>query len=198
MSSTPSGKRKHPNKQGGSQLSRDLAERIGVIYETHYDDIYYFLLYFTGRQEDAEDMVQEVFSRLLKILPKYDGRVTMKTWLFSIAKHVAIDQYRKQKWQRLFSDSWLALMTTKEGLPEEVLDTKEEMDSVQRALQKLAPDQRIVVILRYIKEYSVKETAEILAIPETKVRVDCHRGLKALQNILGNTCEERMSNEFAR
>lgn len=63
-------------------MSPDLAERIGVIYEAHYDDIYYFLLYFTGRQEDAEDMVQEVFSRLLKILPRYDGRVAMKTWLF--------------------------------------------------------------------------------------------------------------------
>ncbi|KMZ42672.1 MULTISPECIES: RNA polymerase sigma factor [Bacillales] len=191
-------KRENLSKKGGSLLSGELTEQIGVIYEAHYDDIYYFLLYFTGRQEDAEDMVQEVFSRLLKILPRYDGRVAMKTWLFSIAKHVAIDHYRKQKWQRLFSDNWLALMKSTEGLPEEELATKEEMYSIQRALQKLKPDQRIIVILRYIKEYSVKETAEILGFPETKVRVDCHRGLKALQKILGNACEERIANEFAR
>lgn len=179
-------------------MSDDLANRISAIYEEYYDDIYYFLLYFTGRQEDAEDLAQEVFSRLLKILPQYDGRVAMKTWLFSVAKYAAIDQYRKQKWQRLFSDNWLARMMSKEGLPEPQLETKEEMRRIKQALQKLKPQLRIVVILRYIEDYSIKETAQILEIPETKVRVDCHRGLKALQKILGESPEGGIANEFAR
>ncbi|GED67759.1 DNA-directed RNA polymerase sigma-70 factor [Brevibacillus reuszeri] len=179
-------------------MSEDLCERIGAIYEAYYDDIYYFLLYFTGSQDDAEDMVHEVFSRLLRVLPQYDGRVTMKTWLFSIAKYIAIDHYRKQKWQRLFSDSWLSLMKSKEGLPESEFETKEERQRIKTALQKLKPHLRIIVILRYIKEYSVKETAEVLAISETKVRVDCHRGLKALQKILGESEEGGIANGLAR
>ena len=179
-------------------MSEDLSERIGVIYEAYYNDIYHFLLYFTGRQEDAEDMVQEVFSRLLRVLPQYDGRVAMKTWLFSIAKHIAIDHYRKQKWQRLFSNNWLSIMKSKEGLPESEFEAKEEIQRIKCALQKIKPHLRIIVILRYIKEYSVKETAEVLEIPETKVRVDCHRGLKALQNILGASAEEGIANGFAR
>ncbi len=179
-------------------MSDDLAKRISTIYDTYYDDIYYFLLYFTGRQQDAEDLAQEVFSRLLHILPQYDGRVAMKTWLFSIAKYAAIDQYRKMKWQRLFPEKWLAGMLSKEGLPESELETKEEMRLVKQALQKLKPQLRIIVILRYIEEYSVKETAELLAIPESKVRVDCHRGLKALQKILGESTEGGIVNGFAR
>lgn len=179
-------------------MSDDLATRISAIYEAYYDDIYYFLLYFTGRQEDAEDLVQEVFSRLLQILPQYDGRVGMKTWLFTIAKYAAIDQYRKQKWQRLFSDNWLSAVKSTEGLPEPLLETKEDMHLIKVALQKLKPQLRMIVILRYIKEYSVKETAEMLAIPETKVRVDCHRGLKALQKILGKSSEGGIADEFAR
>lgn len=179
-------------------MSDDLAKRISVIYEMYYNDIYYFLCYFTGREEDAEDLAQEVFSRLLKILPQYDGRVAMKTWLFSIAKYAAIDQYRKQKWQRLFSDNWLSQLMTKEGLPEPELETKEEMRLIKQALQKLKPQLRIIVILRYIEEYSVKETAEILDIPERKVRVDCHRGLKALQKIMGKSTEGGIANGFAR
>jgi RNA polymerase sigma-70 factor, ECF subfamily len=185
-------------QEGGTALSRDLSEQIGTIYEAYYDDIYYFLLYFTNRQEDAEDMVHEVFSRLLKIGSQFDERASTKTWLFSIAKHVAIDHYRKQKWLKLFSDNWLALMQSKEGLPEGELESKEEMQRIKLALQRLKPHLRMIVILRYIKEYSVKETAEALGIPETKVRVDCHRGLKALQKILGESAGEGIANEFAR
>ncbi|USG65018.1 RNA polymerase sigma factor [Brevibacillus ruminantium] len=179
-------------------MSDDLEKRISEIYETYYDAIYYFLLYFTNRQEDAEDLTQEVFSRLLKVLPQYDGRVTMKTWLFTIAKYVAIDQYRKRRWQRLFSDNWLARLVTKEGLPEPELELKEEMRHIQQALQKLKPQLRIIVILRYIEEYSVKETAEILSIPETKVRVDCHRGLQSLKKILAQSEEGGMVNGFVK
>lgn len=184
--------------RGGSLVSEDLGEQIAAIYEAYYDDIYFFLLYFTGRQEDAEDLTQEVFSRLLHALPEYDGRVKMKTWLFSIAKYAAIDQYRKQKWLSLLTDNWLTRMKTKEGLPESSLETKEERQMVKEALLRLKPHLRMIIILRYIEDYSVKETAEMLAIPEGKVRVDCHRGLKALQKILGESMKGGMADVFAR
>ncbi|MED1948622.1 RNA polymerase sigma factor [Brevibacillus formosus] len=67
------------------------------MYHAHYQDVYYFLLHFSGNQNDAEDLTQEVFTRVLKGLAGFDGRFTLKTWLFSIAKHAAIDQHRKQK-----------------------------------------------------------------------------------------------------
>jgi len=185
-------------ERGGSLLSDDLAKQISEIYEAYYNDLYYFLVYFTNKQEDAEDLTQEVFSRLLKAWPQYDGRVAMKTWLFSIAKHVAIDHYRKMKWQRLFSDIWLIRMMTKEGLPEPELEMKEEMRLIKEALQRLKPHLRIVVILRYIEEYSVKETAELLSIPETKVRVDCHRALQSLKKMLGQSIEGGIINGIAR
>ncbi|CAM5781806.1 RNA polymerase sigma factor [Brevibacillus borstelensis] len=178
-------------------MTDDLEQLIRTIYKTYYEDVYTFLYYFTGRREDAEDMTQEVFTRLLKALPRYDGRVSMRTWLFSIARHAAIDQYRKQKWLRLFSATLLDDMRSQDGLPEESLAAKEEMRMVKEALQKLKPHYRVIVIVRGIKEYSIKETAELLHISEAKVRVDYHRALKMLQKYMGGE-EGGVISEFAR
>ncbi|USG64913.1 sigma-70 family RNA polymerase sigma factor [Brevibacillus ruminantium] len=178
-------------------MTEDLEQRIRDIYQTYYEDVYSFLYYFTGRREDAEDMTQEVFTRLLKALPRYDGRVSMRTWLFSIARYAAIDQYRKQKLFSLFSKNELEDMKSCEGLPEQSLESKEEMRMVNEALQKLKPHYRMVVILRGVREHSIKETAELLNITEAKVRVDYHRALKMLQKSLGDE-KGGVFGEFAR
>ena len=49
-----------------------------------------------GNQNDAEDLTQEVFIRVLKSLPKFNSDYPLNTWILSIAKHVAIDHYRKR------------------------------------------------------------------------------------------------------
>ena len=76
---------------------KNLESSIVVIYKEHYLDVYRFLVCFSGNQNDAEDMTQEVFIRLLKNLPNFNREHNLKTWIFSIAKHVAVDHYRKKK-----------------------------------------------------------------------------------------------------
>lgn len=178
-------------------MDEDIEQRIRQIYYAYYQDVYYFLLHFTGNQSDAEDLTQEVFTRLLQGLSRYDGRVAMKTWLFSIAKHAAIDQYRKQKIKSLFSENWLRNLVTKEGVPETALTSKENLRELKQALQKLKPHHRLVVILRCIEEYSIKETAEILGISEAKVKVDTHRALKQLKKLMEDLLEGGWQGEWA-
>lgn len=178
-------------------MHEDLNQRIRVIYETHYWDVYYFLLHFTGNQNETEDLTQDVFTSLLRALPKYDGRVAIKTWLFSIAKYIAIDYYRKQKLKFFFSEKRLGKLKSNEGVPEVELSHKEELWQLKRALQKLKPQYRMVIILRSIRGCSVKETAELLGISEAKVKVDYHRGLKQLQTYMGGSEKGGWHNEFA-
>lgn len=174
----------------------ELNERIRHIYQAHYKDVYSFLLYFTNNQNETEDLTQEVFTSLLRSLPSYDGRVVIKTWLFSIAKYIAIDYYRKQKLKLFFSEKLLRNIVTTEGVPEAELAHKEELVELKKALQKLKPSYRMVIILRSIKGYSIKETAELLAISEAKVKVDYHRGLKQLQRNMTEPKEGGWQNEF--
>lgn len=163
-------------------MADDLERRIGEIYRTHHRDVYHFLLYFTGNQNDAEDLTQEVFIRLLHVLSAYDGtKAGMKTWILSVAKNVAVDYYRKRKLSLLFTEKWLKRLPASEGLPEASLDAKEQERLIDELLQRLKPQYRMVIILRCIKGYSIKETAEILQCSEAKVKVDYHRGIKTLQ-----------------
>lgn len=72
-----------------------LEESISKIYRHYYLDVYRFLICFSGNQNDAEDLTQEVFIRVLNNLANFNGG-NLKTWIFSIAKHTAIDHYRKK------------------------------------------------------------------------------------------------------
>ncbi len=74
----------------------DDKARIEQWFTTYGSDIHHFLVYYTGRSQ-AEDLVQEVFVKALKGSRKYQGRANPKTWLISIARRVAIDEYRKRR-----------------------------------------------------------------------------------------------------
>ncbi|MGE5703553.1 MAG: RNA polymerase sigma factor [Clostridia bacterium] len=163
-------------------MNEDLEIRIREIFRCHYEDIYHFLVYFTGNRNEAEDLTQEVFIRLLHALPSYHGLSSMKTWIFAIARNVAVDHHRKQKFSFLSPDKWLKRVSSTSGKPEEELEKKELHGELYEALKRLKPNYRTVIILRGLKEYSVKETAQILGCSESKVKVDYHRALKLLEN----------------
>lgn len=179
-------------------MLEDIEQRIREIYHAHYQDVYYFLLHFTGNRSDAEDLTQEVFTRALKGLAKFDGRVALKTWLFSIAKYAAIDHYHKQKVRSLFSENWLMRLTTHEESPESILTKRENAQELKQAIQKLKPHYRLVLILRCIEEYSIKETAEIMGVSESKVKVNTHRALKLIKEMMEQTEEGGFQSEWAR
>lgn len=169
-------------------MSGSYEQRIREICEAYYQEIYYFLYHFVGNRSDAEDITQEVFARVLQALPRYDGRVALKTWIFSIAKHVAIDQYRRKRFQQIFVDSWFHGLPAKTGLPEKEFAEKEQERELREAILALPAKYRLVIIIRSIKGCSIKETAEILGISEAKVKVDFHRAIKLIQKKLGPEC----------
>jgi len=173
---------------------KNLEESIVVIYNNHYFNVYRFLVCFSGNQNDAEDMTQEVFIRVLKNLPNYKAGNNLKTWIFSIAKHVAVDHYRKKKFTTLFKDGFFTKLASTDKKPDEELETTEVEQFVHEAISKLKPQFRTIVILRGINEFSIKEAAEILQCSEAKVKVDYHRALKELKRKLNLDAKEVLFN----
>lgn len=156
------------------------------LYEKYHHDLFQFLFYMVKSREQAEDLVQEVYIRVLKSYDRFEGRSSEKTWLISIARHVAIDWFRKQKTirQRILDRfDWDQHHIEDDGqpLPEEVAIQNEQVQWIYRALHACSIDQRSVVILRYIQEMSITETAEILGWSVSKVKTTQHRAIKQLQ-----------------
>ncbi|MEJ8546406.1 RNA polymerase sigma factor [Brevibacillus borstelensis] len=167
---------------------QSLEQQIMENYHKYFKEIYQMMLFFTGDSHNAEDLTQEVFVRVLKALPSFQERSGMRTWIFKVARNVAIDEYRKKRLRTLFSPDLFKILPSTNGLPEQELQIKETREYIQKALLKLNSHHRLVIILRGLKEYSVKETAEILGCSEAKIKVDFHRALKKLRG----TVEESM------
>ena len=171
-----------------------LEESIAEIYNKYYLDVYRFLVCFSGNQNDAEDMTQEVFIRVLKNLHTFKNGSSLKTWIFSIAKHVSVDHYRKRRFSSIFKEGFFRQLESLEKGPNEFVEQNEMKKIVHDAISKLKPNYRAVIILRGINEFSVRETSEILSCSENKVKVDYHRALNELKKKIKIDEEEVFEN----
>jgi RNA polymerase sigma-70 factor, ECF subfamily len=162
-----------------------VEEIFNDLYKKYHHDLFNFLFYMVHNREQAEDLVQEVYIRVLKSFQHFKGESSEKTWLFAIARNVAIDSFRKQKgWKERMQDKFdFQELQLRDGglLPEEMAFQKEETQLIDRCLEKCSIDHRSVIIFRYIQELSISETAQVLGWKESKVKTTQHRAIKQLR-----------------
>jgi RNA polymerase sigma-70 factor, ECF subfamily len=155
------------------------------LYSKYHQDVFNFLIYMVQNRQHAEDLVQEVYIRVLKSYENFEGKSSEKTWLFSIAKNVAIDHFRKQKnWKNRILEKFdwgRNELASGEALPEEITLANEEIQELYQCLKQCPTDYRLVIIMRYLQDLSIKETSEILEWSESKVKTTQHRALKWLK-----------------
>ncbi|WP_080848487.1 RNA polymerase sigma factor [Cytobacillus gottheilii] len=150
-------------------------------YDQYYDDLYRFIFYMLGDQQQCEDIVHDTFVEAFKAFERFENRSSVKTWLFGIAKNLVIDEIRKRKRRKLHS----LLIDNKElrgvSSVENEVELKMEMAQILNYIQALKPNYRIVIVLGRLQECSAKEMAELLGWSETKVRKTLSRALKAVR-----------------
>ncbi|WP_113928694.1 RNA polymerase sigma factor SigX [Bacillus sp. P14.5] len=157
------------------------------LYSKYHQDVFQFLIYTVRSRQVAEDLVQEVYIRVLKSHNKFEGKSSEKTWLFSIAKNVAIDHFRKQKgWKGKILEKfdWSQPIKDDKEIPEEIAMQKEEVRDLYKCIKECTPDQRMVITMRYIQDLSITETAEVLDWTESKVKTTQHRAIKTLKRLM--------------
>lgn len=171
-----------------------MREDFEHLYETYHHQLFQYLFYMVRNREIAEELVQEVYIKVLKSYRSFKGKSSEKTWLYSIAKHIAIDWIRsqnrkKRKWEgKQYEWSEREFEIKDPSLsPEEIIQKKAEMQEVYHMLKKCTIDQQQVIIFRYIQELSIQETAEILGWTVSKVKTTQHRAIKALKEMLNES-----------
>ncbi|MCB0550758.1 MAG: sigma-70 family RNA polymerase sigma factor [Phaeodactylibacter sp.] len=138
-----------------------------------------------GDTGETDDVAQEVFIRFYKALKDFRGDAQIGTYLCRIAINLSINELKSRRRR----SRWLSVAGTAErGLSAEdnsMDPARQDMrDALRKALQLLEPDFRAVVVLRLIDGYSVKETAEILNLPQGTVASRLARGQQKLREIL--------------
>ncbi|HWP13692.1 MAG TPA: sigma-70 family RNA polymerase sigma factor [Ramlibacter sp.] len=159
----------------------------GTLVRRHQDRIYRHLLHLTGSREEALELAQEVFIKAWEALPAWRPDAQLHTWLYRIASNVALDVLRRRKVVQFVAleDDYDA--PDDAPGPEAQLQAKQGMRALDAALERLAPEQREIILLREVEGLSYGELAAALAIDEGTVKSRLARARAALAAIYHRT-----------
>lgn len=155
-----------------------------------------YLLYLTGNREQAEDLFQEVWMRVLVRGAQYNGQARFETWLFTIARNLLIDQRRKRTMSSLDElfesnnddDRPMAFeVVDGEPSPFEHLSNLEDRECIAAALLELDTLHREVLVLRFHEELSLEEIAKVTRAPLSTVKSRLYRGMAMIKPKLHRT-----------
>lgn len=159
---------------------------IEEICSTTWDTLYRFIYYKVQNREEAEDIIQETYVKVLSHLEKGDTKIDKYiSFLKVVSLNVLRDRWRKRKHQGIsinFEDA-----NPEETASEDPAESSVQRAVIQNALSKLNDEQQQVIELRIIKGYSAIETARIMNKKEGTVRVLQFRALQTLSKILENS-----------
>ena len=150
-----------------------------ALFETHKDRVYSIALRYSGDEALAMDIAQDTFLKLLSKIGEFRGEAKFESWLYRLVVNSCLDHRRAgRKWSPLAT-----LRASGDSVLQRLLRTEIE-ESVQQVVAKLAPELRMVVILRYTEELSYDQIAEILGCPTGTVASRLNRAHKLLERRL--------------
>jgi len=135
---------------------------------------------FLRDREAAEDVTQEVFIKVWRALPGFDGRASMSTWIYTIARNASLSALRARRPQSSLSDP--EVMQAVESLdPVPSADAMVDRAAILRLVDQLPTKQRQVIMLFYMQAQSHEEVATMLGMPVGTVKTLLHRARARLQ-----------------
>ena len=147
--------------------------------ESHLDDVYGYLAWFTGDRFLAEDLAAETFERALRLWPRFDPkRGSARTWLCQVARTTALDHFRSEK-RRQRREQLAAAPERFEERPLEGLSPE-----LEAALRRLTAGEREVIALRIVLDFDARSAAGMLGISPTNCTTRLNRALAKLEEAL--------------
>lgn len=164
------------------QLMRDVRAgeiaKLEMLFDRHSRALLHYYLHLTGNRAVSEDMVQEVFFRILKYRHTYRTESTFRAWMFQIARNVHADHAGKTKAEVAMPDDFSA--TSDEVSADRQVQKKQETALLHRALAALPQDKREVLIMSRFLELRYDEIATVLKCETGTVKVRVYRALREL------------------
>ena len=163
-------------------LRRRDSEFIGRLVSQYHYRLLRYLVYLTSRREQAEDLAQETWIRVLERAGQYDGRSRFEPWLFSVARHLAIDDLRRRR--NTQDSDVLEVPAADANSPFSAAARSEDAARIAGAMEALAPIYREALLLRFQEGLSLDEIAAVSGAPVSTVSSRIHRGLSMMRSQL--------------
>jgi len=166
-----------------------------ALVETYSTRLYGYFYRLTGSRHDAEDLLQELFVRLVRMIDQYEHEGRFDGWLFRIATNLIRDRVRRSKRAaghraadgsgRESAGSLDELPDTSAAGPADAMERSERLDRLQAALGQLPEAEREVILLRHFSQMPFKEVADTMGTPIGTALARAHRGLAKLRELMG-------------
>lgn len=160
------------------------ADALSAIFDEYAPALYKYLLRLGVHPQEADQIVGDVFVRLLEKFADGAGpRTNLRSYLFQIAYHLLVDESRDRQHVAALDD----FDTLTEGIKSVQAQTEEKMllEKLTGAMEReLTEEQRIVLVLRFQEDFSLKETAEIIGKNVNAVKALQNRGINSLRDAL--------------
>lgn len=161
----------------------DAFEQLVVAYR---DQVFRLALRMCGSEADADEVAQEAFLSAWKALPNFRGESQFSTWLYQLTTHAAIDLMRREK-RQIAADITEVSAADPAPSPQQQAEQSEQREIVRDAILQLAPEQREVVVLRFMEELSYEEIGAVLKLPSGTVKSRLNRAKAQLKEILSKS-----------
>ena len=179
-----------------NQIMEDIrdgrVEKLAILFERHHVALFNFFLRLTGNRPASEDLVQDVFTRILKYRATYQGEDRFAVWMYKIARNAHIDHLRKRK-ETFPLDEQFDEAHSPEPAPEDRVVREQESALLARALARLSPKKQEILVLSRFQNLKYREIAELLDCPVGTVKGLVHRAIQELGDIYA-----KLSNEVCR
>ena len=163
-------------------IGRGDLDALGVLYSRHHERIHSLCYRLIGDTGATEDLVQESFLRVLKYARSFEGASRFTTWLYRLVSNLCLDHMARQAGEERRRQRLALNVEPQADHPQEEGD--ERLDLVRRALYRLSPKKREVLVLSRYENLKYKEIAEILGISVDSVKARAHRAMRDLRQII--------------
>ncbi len=160
--------------------------QLAILFERYHVGLFRYVLHLTRNRALSEDLVQEVFFRVLKYARSYDPGLSFPAWVYGMARNSYFDALHKRRPE--VTSAALGEIRSPDPMPEEAMARKQDAVFLQQALQLLPEDKREVLVLSRYQNLRYEEIARILECEVGTVKVRVYRALKELR---GKFCELR-------
>ena len=166
-----------------AEVSAGQVARLAVLFERYHRALFRYFVSMNGDREQAEDLVQEVFFRMLRYRTSYDPAQSFTAWMYQIARNAGVDQLRKRRVAEVVDIDSFTLASASPG-PEESASRGQDLALLRRAMDQLPEDKREILVLSRFQGMKHEDIAEVLGCSLSATKSLIHRGRETLKQKL--------------
>lgn len=172
-------------------------EELKACIRAYGKDIYSFCRQLTRSRQEADDLYQDTFLKIMEICDRLDFEKNPKGYLLTVSVNLWRNRKRKFAWRQRITGPEISMDDTVLELPsgepsvEEQMITREEKAQVRLAVEKLSEKYRMPILLFYMEELKISEISDILGIPQGTVKSRLYKAKKMLEKELEVVLNEK-------